>query len=153
MGCTKVRDNEIDFSFESGWDNEWAFSIKVEKSGKAFLARNRSNKKYFQRQLDESDLKVLDSYIDTLSNNSFEHDYEDDVVDSGTFYIIINSKNKEKGVKVYGHTAPQELYRFSDFLKKFRDDSTFIAIDSTIFYKSASEVWKLPYPIKPLNKQ
>lgn len=154
IGCTKVRENQIDFSFESGWDNDLAFSIKIEKSGKAFLARNRRDRKYFQKQIGLKDLKKLDCYIDTLLVGHFESKYEvEDVADLSSFCLIIQSKNGEKKIYVYGQTAPKELYRFLDFMLKFRDDSTFIAIDSTILFKSAPIVWNLPFPIKPVDKQ
>ena len=143
----QIKNNNVDFSFDTGWNNNSAFSIKIDSSGKAFLARNRSDRQYFEKQLTSVELYNLALYIDSFKMQTFKSKYIEDIADLESFCIVLNLEGVEQIFYIYGDSAPKELYHFSDFMLKFRDDSTFSSIDSIIQFKSSSSVWKQIPPI------
>ncbi|MBS7232585.1 hypothetical protein KHA90_16325 [Flavobacterium psychroterrae] len=123
----------------------------------------KSDTVYFQRRFPEpiqnfyaiipADKKTkLNKYLQSLNLKKFESEYtQEHLCDGGSYLINVSSNGKNKSILIYGGTAPKELYKYANFLRKFKEELKFIATKKVIDFGDLGPI--LPPPLPPLKTE
>ena len=156
FGCKKEEVNEFPFdSFifsYSGLRND--NSIKFTNTDTVYLQRRFPEPtENFYAILKANEKMKLNKFFKNLNLDKFDPDYiQENVADGGNLQFEIFKNKKSKLIAIYGGTAPEELYKYADFLIKFKSMIKFIPTKKNINFGDLAGSFDRPPPPPPIKQ-
>lgn len=155
LGCKKEKIEEVQFdSFIISSSGLHHFnSIKFTNSDTIFLQKRFPEPIENFYAIIKPDKKIkLNKYLQSFNVRKFKSEYtQENLCDGGSYLINIYNNGKNRSIFIYGHKAPEELYKFIDSVGQFKNDLKFIPTKQIIDFGDLSSILPPPPPPLPLK--
>jgi len=123
-----------DVTYSNGWGIN--YSIKIDSTGYALLGRGTKANTVFKGQLDEKQLRKMDSLYDIISRANYVNSYIDSTGEDMISYKLIFAGKKDKEIYVYGSLVPVEIVTLINYVNALEQQVKFTPIDTIVNFKS-----------------
>lgn len=148
--CQNKEDRLFDNFIFSAAGLHYDYSVKFASSDTVFFQKRFPDPKqnYFAL-INKKDKQELKQFIKKLDFTKYDTIYsQENLQDGGSLLFSIDRANKNHWVFIYGHKAPDELYKFASWLRNFKDKQKLTATSENIHFGDLKYLIPPPPPPK-----
>ncbi len=137
----------LDITYSSGWSKN--YSVKITNTGDVVMQRGRGRKLFYKGQLNQQELRKLDSLYSTIPFEKYDSAYIDEDGFDLASYKIITSGNKSTGVYVYGtRKVPPALRNLMEYIQGIERNIKLAPADTVVSFRSEKDFYPPSPPLK-----